>query len=421
MRFLWTFTLFWCAISATMVGVAWQSSAPRSTIGFMSLFALIGLGLLAFLIKSHYERWRVGHTTLVARPVTLFGGDTLTLEFQVDNDNFAGQPVKFELLGQLDDDGWTTQQTIAHTASVQPALRQATGRLTLPDSAKASSAMWRWRASAALEKYPRVKVELDVSVSAGPLADAPSVDSFVLYHSSAHLSPQGAIESSPGVWTWHTRSRVIRAIGLVVLAFAGFWLWNTAEFALPPRGSDDGTPAQLMGLAIALFGLPFWLGGIALCVIGLVMLTFSQSATARRDEIQINSLVLSKQVSSNILRAADISSLQATASMSSGPKVMRYGLAARTDSGAVNLPFSAKTIQDLAMQARWLCDVLGISNVPFDPQLMTADARKRAHPKNDLTRNRMGRWVGRLMGVSAALAVAAFVAIFVSVATGRMR
>ena len=421
MLFLWIFTLFWCAISFTIVGVVWQSSAPLSTLGFVSLFALIGLALLAFLIKSHYERWRVGHTTLVARPIAVVGGDTLTLDFRVDNDNFAGQPVKFELLGQVDDDGWTTQQTITQTATIQPALRQATVRLTLPENAKPSGGAWRWHATAALAKYPRVKIELDVSVSAGPLTDAPSADAFVLDHSSVQRPPQGAVEISPGVWTWRSRSRVVRVVGLVLLAFAAFWLWNTAGIAVPPRGSDDGTAAQMMGVAITLFGLPFWLGGIVMFGLGLAIFTFKQSATARVGELQIVGSALGKTMSMDVLRAADISSLQATASVSSGSRVMSYGLAARTESGAVDLPFSANTIEELAMQARWLCDALGVSDVRFDPQVMSSDVRKRADAKTDQTRSRIGHWIGRVMGISFALAVAAFVVIFIGVVSGWMR
>ena len=418
MLFLWLFTVFWCAISFTMLGVVWQSSAPLSTLGFVSLFALIGLGLLAFLIKSHYDRWRVGNTKLAAHPASVVCGDAVTLDFQVDNDNFAGQSVKFELLGQLDDDGWTTRQTITQTATIQPALRHATARLTLPENAKESSGAWRWRATAALAKYPGVKAEQDVSVSAGPLADAPSADAFALDQFTKPQLPQGAVEIAPGVWTWRGRPRLVRVIGLVLLAFTAFWLWNTAGFALPPRGSDDGTAAQMMGVAIALFGLPFWIGGILLFGLGLAILTFTQSATARASELQIVSRVLGKTMSTEVLRATDISSLQATASMSSGTKVMSYGLAARTELGTVDLPFSAKTVDELAMQARWLCDTLALSNVRFDPQVMNSDVRKRPQPQSAQTRIHMGRWIGRVMGITFALAVAAFVVIFIAVTAG---
>ena len=165
MRLLWIFTLFWCAISFTMVGVVWQSSAPPAVLGFMSLYAVIGLGLLVFLIKSHYDRWRVGAARLIVNPSSVEVGESLTLCLQMENDNFSGQSVKFELLGQQDDDGWTTQQTITQTATIQPVLRQAMVRLTVPDNATESSATWRWRATAVVAKYPRAKVECDVSVT----------------------------------------------------------------------------------------------------------------------------------------------------------------------------------------------------------------------------------------------------------------
>ena len=97
---------------------------------------------------------------------------------------------------------------------------------------------------------------------------------------------------------------------------------------------------------------------------------------------------------------------------------MRYGLAARTESGAVDLPFSAKTTDALATQARWLCDVLGVRDVCFDPQVMNSDVRKRPQPKSAQTRIHLGRWIGRVMGITFALAVAAFVVIFIAVTAG---
>ena len=412
MLFLWIFSVFWCAISFTMATLVWQSPEPPYVRAFISIFVLIGVGLLVFLIKSQYDRRRVGKATLVVRPVAAVAGDTLTFGFQVDRDDHAGQPVKFELLGQVDDDGWATRQTITKTSVIKPALRRATAHLKLPDNATASGSSWRWHATAALEKYPLAKATQDITVSAGPLTEAPSSDAFVIDPAGAGVPPPGAHEITTGVWRWRSRSHRIQGIGLALLAFAAFWLWNTAGFALPPRGSDDGTAAQLIGAALVLFSLPFWIGGVVLAGLGLVMLTFSQTATARTGEVELVVNALGMTLSTDTLSASDITLMQATASMSSGPNVMRYGLAARTESGVVDLPFSARTTDDLTMQASWLVDVLAVSAVRFDPQVMGADLRKRTRAKDDQTRHRIGRWIKLAMGISGALAVIAFVTIF---------
>ena len=50
---------------------------------FVSVFALIGVGLLVALITGHYQRWRTGKMTLSASPTRLTGGETVTLTLQM--------------------------------------------------------------------------------------------------------------------------------------------------------------------------------------------------------------------------------------------------------------------------------------------------------------------------------------------------
>ena len=421
MRFLWLFAIFWCGISFTMARAAWLSAAPPYALAFVGLFVLIGVGLVAFLIKSYYERWRVGKTQLHVRSGAVSAGERVTLEFQVERDDLGGQRVKFELLGQEDDDGWTTMHTMTQTATIHAALRNATARLMLPDEARASSASWRWLATAALEKYPKAVAKHVVEVLADPQAGAASVDSVVLGADHHVTPPPGAQAISPGVWTWRIRSRLLQGIGLVMMVFALFWLWNTADFAVPPMNNEGGITANFMGLAIMLFGVPFWIGGFVMLGLGLLMLTFSQRATVRAGEVEMVAYALGKAFATETLRASDINRLQATNAASSGSTVLRFGLAAHTDQGAVDLPFSASSTDELARQAHWLCQMLGLHHIEFDPRVISRDVRKRSNRSADLVRSSISHWLKRVMGVSIACAVVAFLGIFVGVATGWIR
>lgn len=430
MIFLWVFTIFWCGVSFTMMFVAVRGSAPWYATAFISIFVLIGIALLYWLLATHYHRWRTGRVKLSVAPDALVGGETLILRFDIEHDDFAGRTVNFSLELQESDDGWTTRDTLKTTGVLHAALRQATARITLPANARASSNSWRWQASAHVDGLQYSNAECGVVVHRSEQASGPSKDTVMLEAadmggtfgsvSSARdglsAAPKGAREISAGVWQWHQSSTALRVVGVIVLVFAFFWLRNTGDFGLiralaSPRGWSWGA------LGMALFSLPFIAGGLVMLVIGLALTTHRLGATVRRGEIKTTASALGVQWDAQTLRASNIQRLQVTASMTSGPTALRYSLAARTSRGAVALPLTAKSIDgeadSLIEQARWLARALGINEVQFDPETMASDEPKLRNAAHEHTRARVSSLVGRVIGGAFALGLIGFALMFV--------
>ena len=402
-----------------MMGIAIKTSAPWYFIAFIGIFVLIGAGLAVGLVLTHYQRWRIGKATLTASPASVEGGDVVTLRLQIERADLGNRDVHFALESQEEDDGWTTRQSLKEVAPLHSALRQASVSITLPDNARASSARWRWQANAKIDGLKFAPSECDVTVRRNAKASGPSVDAIALNASQdsfASLTPEivptGATEIVRGVWQWSSTSRALQVIGLILLGFALFWLWNTSDFGLVRAlTARDGISWGTVG--VALFGLPFLVGGIVVLALALSLLTLRTSAVARRGEIVTEIHALGRTWSTQIVRASEIAMLQASASMSSGPTVLRYALAARTARGASMLPLVAKSIDELAAQARWLAGILEIPDVIFDPQLMNSDEPRIVSPVETSQRKKIGRWVGRLVGGSCALGFVGFALIFV--------
>jgi len=431
--FLWVFTLFWCGVSFTMMFAAIKGGAPWYAIAFIGIFVLVGVALLYWLLATHYQRWRTGRVKLSATPDAVAGAETLTLRFDIEHDNFAGRTVNFSLELQESDDGWSTRDTIKAHGVLHAALRQATARITLPVNAKSTSHRWRWQASAHVDGLQYSSAECAVVVHRSEQASGPSKDTVTLTvddvtstvaafggmpsaRAAASGAPKGAHEVSPGVWRWQQSSVALRIVGLIVLLFALFWLRNTGDFGLirslaSPRSWSWGA------LGMALFSLPFIAGGLVMLAIGLALVTHRLGATVRRGEIRTTAGALGMQWDAQTLRASDIQRLQATASMTSGPTALRYSLAARTASGAVTLPFTAKSIEgdadSLIEQARWLARALGISDVQFDPETMASDEPKLRNLAQEQTRAHIGSLIGRAIGGAFALGLIGFALLFV--------
>ncbi len=430
MIFLWIFTIFWCGVSFTMMFAAIKGAAPWYAIAFIGVFVLVGVVLLYWLLATHYQRWRTGRVSLTVSPNGVAAGEAVTLRFDIASDDFAGRPVNFSLELQESDDGWTTRDTLKATGVLHAALRQASVRIVLPANARSSSPGWRWQASAHVDGLRYSNAECAVVVQRSEAASAPSKDTVLLDanpgvndftiraqpHAAATGAPAGAREIATGVWRWQQSSLALRAIGALVLAFAAFWLRGTADFGLirslaTPHGWSWG------GLGVALFSLPFVAGGLVMLAIGLALLTHRVSATARRGEVVIVTRAFGRPWHTQTLRSTDIQRLQAAASLSSGPTVLRYSMAARTARGALMLPFTARSIDEgagsLTEQARWLARVLGMGEVQFDPDTLASDEPRLRNLTQEQARSRVGGLIGKLLGGAFALGLIGFALLFV--------
>jgi len=431
MIFLWIFTLFWCAISFTKFYVSLSGRAPWYAVAFVSIFVLIGVALLVSLVATHYQRWRTGKTSLTVSPARLAGGETVTLTFQIASDDFAGRNVNFKLDLEEDDDGWSTRQSFTQTGALHAALRQATARISLPPNARASSNSWRWQASAHVDglKYSTAECAVEVMRSAeasGPSKDTVALDAGIGFTipatraAATASAPPNAREIAPGSWQWHESSNGLRVVGIIILVFAFFWLRSTGDFGLiRSLAAGRGFSWGLVGAA--LFSLPFIAGGIMLLGIGIALLGMRMRGTARRGELLIDSRFLFWGWHVIRVRASDIDRFQAASSMSSGPTVLRYSLAARTARGAVRIPLTAKSVDGsdpkdgpgLVARARWLAGVLGIPGASFDPETMASDEPLLRDVALEDRRNLFGRALGRMFGGAFALGLVGFALLFV--------
>ena len=410
-----------------MFFLAVRSAAPWYAIAFTGVFVLIGAGLLYWLLVTHYQRWRTGRVKLSVMPDAVAGGESVTLRFDIERDNFAGRLVHFALELQENDDGWSTRDTLKATGVLHAALRQATAKITLPVNARSSSNSWRWQATAHLDALQYSNAECGVTVRRAEQMSPPSSNTVTLdtagtfSSSAARLTgasapPQGARETSAGVWQWQQSSTALRVIGAILLLFACFWLRGTGDFGLvrvlaSPQSWSWGA------LGMALFSLPFVAGGLVMLAVSLWLLTHSQGATVRLGEIRTTTGALGMRWETYTLRASDIQRLQATASMTSGPTVLRYSLAARTASGALPLPFTAKAIDgeagSLIEQARWLARALGIHEVQFDPETLASDEPLLRISALEQSRARWAQLIGRALGGAFALGLIGFALLFV--------
>lgn len=412
-----------------MMFVAVKGAAPWYATAFISVFALIGVALLYWLLATHVHRWRTGRVSLAASPDGVAAGEAVTLRFDIASDHFAGRVVNFSLELQESDDGWTTRDTLKGAGVLHAALRQASTRITLPANARSNSPGWRWQASAHVDGLQYSNAECTVVVLRSEQASAPSKDTVMLdanpgiddfgklapSHASASSAPAGAREIATGVWQWRQSSKALRVIGAIMLVFALFWLRSTGDFGLirslaSPNGWSWGA------LGVALFSLPFLAGGLVLVAIGLALVTHQVGATARRGEIVTTVHAFGRQWSAQTLRAGDVQRLQAVASLSSGPTALRYSLAARTAKGALTLPFTARSIDEgadsLIGQARWLARVLGIGEVQFDPDTLASDEPRLRNLAQEQTHARVGSLIGKLVSGAFALGLVGFALLF---------
>ena len=66
---IWLFTLFWCGIAFPMAALFWTTSGtPWFAKAFISIFVVVGLGLLAFSVRQTYLAWRYAGSSLTTLP-----------------------------------------------------------------------------------------------------------------------------------------------------------------------------------------------------------------------------------------------------------------------------------------------------------------------------------------------------------------
>jgi hypothetical protein len=429
----WIFAIFWTSLSAIFfLRVLQQTPIQWGGVGLAMPFLLIGLGLIAWLLRRILHRRRLGPAQLVLTPSPAAPGERVTFRLQLERGDLGHRQVQFRLELQEPDDesGWNTLETVEQTAELMAAVPMAQASLIIPSTAAFSSsrlgARRRWLASARVQGLHLAPVECQLDVRRVERPDEPSSQLRALSDAptgaknqsgaiSGTLAPPGARETAPGVWAWQESSRMFQTVGLVLLAFAAVWLGFTARSALPElRALALGTDMSLITLGALLFRLPFWVAGTVVALLGLALLTFQHRALVRRGELVVSLHALGRRWLEEATPLAKISYLQTTGSLRSNEKILRYGLAAKTSAGRVSVPITAKSAAALTPHARWLAQVLGAPDLGFDPQVV-APAMDLAHtqphspaPAQLLKLLQVGRLLRQLIVAATALGLLGF-------------
>lgn len=74
---LWLFALFWCGISFPLAAVFWLGRSPWWVNLLVSVFVLVGLGLLWVAVRQSLQAWRYAGTGLVLQPSPPRAGETV--------------------------------------------------------------------------------------------------------------------------------------------------------------------------------------------------------------------------------------------------------------------------------------------------------------------------------------------------------
>ncbi len=184
---IWFFTIFWCGIAFPMAALLWtQSSAPWFAKAFISLFVMIGLGLVALSVRHTHMAWRYAGAELTALPTVPRAGHPVEMTLLLPERAAAyqqGQQLQLRLAQYRVDESSSGSpercvESFSETARVQPTADgglRLTARFDLPPDAPPHGAQRSgervdWRLE--LLRTPGGDVELtyDVPVQAAPQA-----------------------------------------------------------------------------------------------------------------------------------------------------------------------------------------------------------------------------------------------------------
>ncbi|WP_010460205.1 ankyrin repeat domain-containing protein [Acidovorax radicis] len=145
----WFFTLFWCGIAFPMAGMLWTSgSAPWYAKAFISIFVMVGLGLVALSVRQTHLAWRYAGAALSVQPAR----------------PRAGHPVEVALL--------LPERAATHQQEQSPQLRLAQYRVDESSSGSPERCVESFTESARLQPAAdgglRLVARFDVPADAPP-------------------------------------------------------------------------------------------------------------------------------------------------------------------------------------------------------------------------------------------------------------
>jgi hypothetical protein len=185
--FLWFFALFWCGISFPMAALFWMSGSPWWGKAFVSVFVVIGIGVLTLAWRQSVRAWRFAGTSVRFEPAGPRAGEAFEVELALSsralrNATPAGRRLRLAQY-RVDDAGSGTQErrveAFERAATVMPDMAGGErwhARFELPADApthggRRSGERVDWRLEI-LAAEGAVEVSYDVPVHETPVRSA---------------------------------------------------------------------------------------------------------------------------------------------------------------------------------------------------------------------------------------------------------
>ncbi len=113
-RWLWVFALFWCGIAFPMAALFWMSGSPWWVKLFVSVFVVVGIGLLTLAWRQSVLAWRFAGATVRFVPAVPQAGEAFEVELALPSRALQNPPSGGRRLRlaqyRVDDSGSGTQE-----------------------------------------------------------------------------------------------------------------------------------------------------------------------------------------------------------------------------------------------------------------------------------------------------------------------
>ncbi len=113
-RWLWVFALFWCGIAFPMAALFWMSGSPWWVKLFVSVFVVVGIGLLTLAWRQSVLAWRFAGATVRFVPAVPQAGEAFEVELALPSRALQNAPSGGRRLRlaqyRVDDAGSGTQE-----------------------------------------------------------------------------------------------------------------------------------------------------------------------------------------------------------------------------------------------------------------------------------------------------------------------
>ncbi len=353
------------------------------------LFVLFGSVLLWTALRGFIDAARLRGSSLRVDPKVTDAGEAVRVTLVVRNEGLVERVVRFALVEQRHDEGWSDEREIVVSAKIQSGLLQAHARIDMPQDASAGTGTSRWlvRAEIAGLSYAPLEQSIDVRPltirrsGSGGLSALPSqsLATSSLPRRDTPLLPELRPASPP--LEWAGSQTATRVLGAVLLVFGvGFAYAPLRNLRLPRDLS------RWFELGELLFHLPFVVGGLVVALLGLVVLTLRTHVRVSQEGINSTWTTLFIFSRRQHVAPNDVQALRPTVTSRTttggGASTYRYSLGVQTAQGVSSLETAtSKSVDSAELRelAHRVAAALGRHNLAYDPTPATANRGLSSH------------------------------------------